>query len=269
MIELFDEDFDAIELAEGALILNKAVDPETQQHWAELELARLAKEAEQQLFHEVDDKQRLDALLRLFYTEWQFKGDDDEYFSSDNAFIDKVLERRKGVPVSLGSILLYLGSKLGLPMEAVTFPTQFLVKVCWPNEAPVYINPYDGEYVSKKRLQAWLIGHEGPLAKLEAKHLETVDNPTVIGRWLALLKSALLREEKYTLALQCTDLALTFVPDDPYEIRDRGYIYQQLDCHQIAASDFQYFIEQCPDDPAIELLKTQVTAIGRTPVTLH
>lgn len=112
MIELFDEDFDAIELAEGALILNKAVDPETQQHWAELELARLAKEAEQQVFHEVDDKQRLDALLRLFYTEWQFKGDDDEYFSSDNAFIDKVLERRKGVPVSLGSILLYLVASL-------------------------------------------------------------------------------------------------------------------------------------------------------------
>ncbi|MBY6197662.1 SirB1 family protein [Vibrio hangzhouensis] len=269
MIELFDEDFDAIELVEGALILNKAVDPDTQQNWAEAELARLAKEAEQSLFHERDDKQRLDSLLRLFYTEWQFCGDHDAYFSSENAFIDKVLERRKGIPVSLGAILLYLGRKLGMPLEAVTFPTQFLVKVNWPGEAPVYINPYDGEYVSKKRLHAWLIGNDGPLVKLEAKHLATSDNPTVIGRWLALLKSALLREEKYTLALRCTDLALTFVPDDPYEIRDRGYIYQQLDCHQIAATDFQYFIEQCPDDPAIELLKTQVSAINRSPVTLH
>jgi regulator of sirC expression with transglutaminase-like and TPR domain len=269
MIELFDEDFDAIELVEGALILNKAVDPNTQDHWAELELARLLEEAEQQLFHLRDDKQRLDSLLRLFYTEWQFSGDHDAYFSSENAFIDKVLERRKGIPVSLGAILLYLGRKLGLPLEAVTFPTQFLIKVCWPNEAPSYINPYDGEYVSKKRLHAWLIGNDGPLVKLEAKHLATVDNPTVIGRWLALLKSALLREEKYTLALQCTDLALTFVPDDPYEIRDRGYFFQNMDCHHIAATDFQYFIEQCPDDPAIELLKTQVSAISRSPVTLH
>ncbi|MCL9776162.1 SirB1 family protein [Vibrio methylphosphonaticus] len=269
MIELFDEDFDAIALVEGALILNKAVDPETQHHWAELELARLLKEAEQTLVHEIDEKQRFDALLRLFYREWNFSGDKEAYFSSENAFIDKVLERRKGVPVSLGAILIYLASKLGFPVEAVTFPTQFLLKVTWPNEAPCYINPYDGEYVAKSTLRAWLIGNEGPLAKLETKHLESSDNPTVIGRWLALLKSALLREEKYTLALRCTDLALTFVPDDPYEIRDRGYIYQQLDCHQIAASDFQFFIDQCPDDPAIELLKTQVSAISRSPVILH
>jgi len=84
-----------------------------------------------------------------------------------------------------------------------------------------------------------------------------------------LLKSALLREERYTLALRCTDLALTFVPDDPYEIRDRGYIYQQLDCHQVAMSDYQFFIDNCPDDPAAELLKTQMHALSHSTVTLH
>ena len=104
---------------------------------------------------------------------------------------------------------------------------------------------------------------------MEPEHLKSVDNPTVIGRWLALLKSALLREERYTLALKCTDLALTFVPDDPYEIRDRGFIYQQLDCHQVALTDYQYFIDQCPDDPAAELLKNQVNAMSETQVTLH
>lgn len=269
MIELFDEDFDAIELAEGALILNKAVDPQTEQHWAKAQLEQMLAEAELAIAHEINQKQRFAALLRLFYGDWGFTGDIDAYFSSENVFIDKVLQRRKGIPVSLGALLLYFGRKLGFPLESVTFPTQFLVKLTWPNEAPVFINPYDGEYVAKQRLHAWLIGHAGPLAKLEPKHLLSVDNPTVIGRWLALLKGALLREEQYTLALRCTDLALSFVPDDPYEIRDRGYIYQQLDCHQIAASDFQYFIEHCPDDPAIELLKNQVSAISRAPVTLH
>jgi regulator of sirC expression with transglutaminase-like and TPR domain len=269
MIELFDEDFDAIELVEGALILNKAVAPETKVFWAEQEIARLLEEAEQTLVHETNEKQRFDSLLRLFYREWGFSGDIDAYFSSENAFIDKVLERRKGIPVSLGSILLYLSRRLGFPVEAVTFPTQFLLKLTWPGEVAVYINPYDGEYVSTSTLRAWLIGHEGTLAKLKPKHLAVADNPTVIGRWLALMKSALLREEKYTLALRCTDLALTFVPDDPYEIRDRGFIYQQLDCHQIAVSDFEYFIEQCPEDPAIELLKNQVSAMSETLITLH
>ena len=269
MFELFDEDFDAIELAEGALILNQAVNPQTKVSWAERELERLLKDAELALVNEADEQVRFDAFLRLFYFDWGFRGDQDAYFDSSNAFIDKVLERRKGIPVSLGALLLYFGRKLGFPVEAVTFPTQFLIKVCWYGEPERYLNPFDGEYVSRHTLESWLIGHSGPLKKLKSEHLKTVDNPTVIGRWLAVLKSALLREERYTLALRCTDLALTFVPDDPYEIRDRGFIYQQLDCHQIALMDYQYFIDQCPDDPAAELLKNQVNAMRENAITVH
>ncbi len=269
MREFFDEDFDNIELVEGALELNQVIDPDTDVHWAKLELQRLLSEAEQALVNESDEKQRFESFLRLFYQQWHFSGDSEAYFSSENSFIDTVLQRRKGIPVSLGSILLYLGRKLGFPVQGVTFPTQFVIKVSWPDELVRYINPFNGEYVGKDILQAWLIGHDGPLAKMKREYLSTADNPTVIGRWLALLKSALLREERYTLALRCTDLALTFVPDDPYEIRDRGFIYQKLECHQVALSDFQYFIEQCPNDPASELLKSQVNVLSDKQVTLH
>ncbi|MGC9401297.1 SirB1 family protein [Vibrio genomosp. F10] len=269
MRELFDEDFDSLELAEGALVLNKAVNPATQKQWAENELERLLSEAELALCHENNEKQKFESFLRLFYQEWGFKGDKDAYFNSNNAFIDKVLERRKGIPVSLGALILYLGRKLGFPIEGVTFPTQFIIKLTWYGEKPLYLNPFDGEYVSMHTLQAWLIGQEGPLAQIKSKHLDVADNPTIIGRWLALLKSSLLREERYTLALQCSNLALTFVPDDPYEIRDRGFIYQQLDCHQIASSDFQYFVDQCPDDPASELLKNQISVMSETCVVVH
>lgn len=269
MLELFDEDFDNMELVEGALELNKAVNPETQALWAKQELMRLLKEAEIQLFVEQQEKQRFDALLHLFYAHWAFKGDREAYFDSDNSFIDKVLLRRKGIPVSLGAILLYLGRQLGFDLHGVTFPTQFLLRVDWQDGSVQYLNPFNGEFVDEHVLQAWLIGHEGPLAKLKAEHLMLADNPTVIGRWLALLKGALLREERYTLALRCTNLALTFVPDDPYEIRDRGFIYQQLECHQVAVSDFQYFIEHCPNDPAAELLKKQVNVMSGKALTLH
>lgn len=269
MYDFFDEDFDQLELAEGALILNKAINPDTQDSWAEQELARLFKEAEFALVHETDEQQKFESFIRLFFYEWGFAGDKDAYFSSENAFIDKVLERKKGIPVSLGAIFLFLGRKLGFPVEGVSFPTQFLLKVTWYGQAAVYINPYNGEYVGEQTLRAWLIGHDGPLAELKSEHLEVADHPTIIGKWLALLKSALLREERYTLALKCTDLALTFVPDDPYEIRDRGFIYQQLDCHQVAATDYQYFIDQCPDDPASELLKSQVNVMNEKTVVVH
>ena len=269
MLNLSDDDFDNMELVDGALALNNAINSDTRVEWAETEMARLLDEAKLALANENNEQQRFDAFIHLFYQEWKFRGDRDAYFDSSNAFIDKVLERRKGVPVSLGALLLYFGTKLGFPLTGINFPTQFLVRVSWPEQAPQYINPFSGEYVSQHTLQAWLIGLKGPLSKLKPEHLKEADHPTIIGRWLALLKSALLREERYTLALRCTDLALTFVPDDPYEIRDRGFIYQQLDCNQVAISDYQYFIEHCPDDPAAELLKTQVNALSHSNVTLH
>ncbi|MDW6093556.1 SirB1 family protein [Vibrio rhizosphaerae] len=269
MIELFDEDFDAMELVEGALVLNQAINPETRVVWAEQTLVKMTREAEASLDTGADPKTRLAAFLQLFYQTWGFAGDHEAYFESRNAFIDQVLEHRKGIPVSLGALLLYFSNRLGFPLKPVMFPTQFLIQIAWPDEEPVYLNPFSGEYVSKHTLQAWLIGNKGPLAKLKPKHLQVSDHPTIIGRWLALLKSALMREERYTLALKCTNLALTFVPDDPYEIRDRGFIYQQLECHQVALSDYQYFIEHCPDDPAAELLKNQVNLLRSNAVTIH
>ncbi len=63
MLNLCDEDFDAMELVEGALALNKAINPETQLEWAHIELARLLKEAELALVHERDEKARFEAFF--------------------------------------------------------------------------------------------------------------------------------------------------------------------------------------------------------------
>ncbi|GAL14821.1 protein SirB1 [Vibrio astriarenae] len=160
----------------------------------------MLKEAELTLVSERHDQSRFDALLRLFYTTWGFQGDKESYFHSSNGFIDQVLERKKGIPVSLGAILLYLGRKLGFRIHGIAFPTQFVLRIDWSDGEHSYLNPFNGEYVTTHTMRAWLVGHDGPLAKISAADLELTDNATVIGRWLALLKSALLREESYALA---------------------------------------------------------------------
>ncbi|WP_105900977.1 SirB1 family protein [Vibrio gangliei] len=268
-LDLFEQDLEQCSLLEGALALNAMIFPETDKYWVTHTLNSLFEELEQALVHDIDDKQKFESFLRIFFHEWGFHGDSDEFFNSDNTRVDLVLKRRKGIPVSLGAIMLHLGMRLGFPMEGVSFPSQFIIKLTWPNQAPIYINPFDGEYVSKSILRAWLIGYEGPLAKLKPQHLAACDNPSVLGRWLAVIKGALLREDNFEQALKCTNIALSFVPDDPYEIRDRGFIYQQLDCQQLAADDFQYFIDNCPDDPSSEMLKIQVNVLSGHLVTLH
>ena len=62
---------------------------------------------------------------------------------------------------------------------------------------------------------------------------------------------------------------LRMKPGDPLETRDRGFIYEQLDCPRFAADDFEYFIEQCPDDPVADVLKVQLAALDLSPKPLH
>ncbi|ELP06422.1 hypothetical protein SEEE5621_04579, partial [Salmonella enterica subsp. enterica serovar Enteritidis str. 6.0562-1] len=61
--------------------------------------------------------------------------------------------------------------------------------------------------------------------------------------------SSLMEERQMELALRVSEALLQFNPEDPYEIRDRGLIYAQLECEHVALTDLSYFVEQCPEDP--------------------
>ncbi|MGF1683655.1 SirB1 family protein [Photobacterium minamisatsumaniensis] len=270
MLRFTEQELAQMSLAEGALEVTAAVDPAFPAGWVKTQLERLAQEAEQRLMHEPNAHLRLEGLIRLFYREWGFIGDHEQYFSSENIYLDKVLERKKGIPVSLGAIFLYLSERLDLPVHGVGFPTQFVLKVDWLDGETQYINPFDGEYLSKRLMGAWLKGHRGPFSELRNEYFDTAEHTDVLARWLTVMKSALLREGMFADALRCSDVVLNaFRPGDPHEIRDRGYIYQQLECSHAAVMDFEYFIEQCPEDPTIKLLKLQVEELNQEPLVLH
>ncbi|MDO6708867.1 SirB1 family protein [Photobacterium sp. 1_MG-2023] len=267
--EVSSRNYEAITLVDGAIDIMMDLEPGFPSQWVRLQLDKLVQDAEAALMTETNPHLRLEGLIRLFYHEWGFCGDRNQYYAAENAYLDKVLERRKGIPVSLGAVLMYVAQHLELPVSGVAFPTQYILRVDWPDAPVQFINPFDGEFVSQQTLGSWLKGHKGPLAPWRDSYLTPTSHTDVLARWLTVLKSALLREEQYADALRCSDLALLLRPGDPHEIRDRGYIYQQLECSHAAAMDYSYFIEQCPEDPAAELLKLQVKVLNAQAPVLH
>lgn len=91
----------------------------------------------------------------------------------------------------------------------------------------------------------------------------------MVRKYLDSIKVALMEEKKMEQALKVSETILLFDPDDPYEIRDRGLIYAQLDCSHIAVSDLNYFIEQCPQDPVSEMIKMQIHTYEQQHIVLH
>lgn len=207
-------------------------------------------------------------LIHGFYQSLGFHGDWQDFFSSGNSDITTVLEQRQGIPVSLGILLIQLGRRVGLDVEGICFPGYFLVSFAG-DEGEVYVDPFNGEVLSHSRIELLLRGSLGNLATLKPDHLQPSGQWEIIERLINVSKSALLRENRMAEALRASELLLRMKPGDPMETRDRGFIYEQLDCPRFAAEDFEYFIEQCPDDPVADVLKMQLAALDLSPKPLH
>ncbi|WP_343153001.1 invasion regulator SirB1 [Buchnera aphidicola] len=218
---------------------------------------------------EKNEINKLKKMLKIFYSKWGFGGAKKKYKLSDVLWIDKVLKTRQGTAVSLGIILLYMAKELSLSLTPIIFPTQLILKSDLKNKKSWLINPFNGETLNEHILEVWLKGNISPTATLYKNDLNQAKSLTVIRKVLNTLKAALMEEKKMELALNVSNLLIQLNPNDPYEIRDRGLIYAQLECGKVALSDLTYFIEHCPEDPISEIIKVKIHSIEQKRTTFH
>ncbi|HEI8864726.1 invasion regulator SirB1 [Serratia sp. AKBS12] len=269
MSSIAEFEFNTSPLSEGVMLVSQAVRRDFPTTDVARQLQQLTAEARAAVPSDISQEQQLEALIELFYKTWGFGGASGIYRLSDAIWLDKVLEGRQGTPVSLGTIFLHIAHQLNLPLMPVIFPTQLILRADWMDEEMWLINPLNGETLNEHMLEVWIKGNLGLGAELEDDDLEESENVMVVRKMLDTLKASLMEENQMELALRASETVLCFDPDDPYEIRDRGLIYAQLECNHIAISDLNYFVEQCPEDPVSEVIKVQIHAIEPKQVTLH
>ncbi|WP_067703406.1 MULTISPECIES: invasion regulator SirB1 [unclassified Erwinia] len=269
MTSIANVDLTALPLCEAVIAAMQAIRPDFPADDVNKQLAALVKEARDQLPGQLEQDQKLEKLIELFWQTWGFGGASGVYRLSDTLWLDNVLKTRQGTAVSLGVIFLHIARELSLPLMPVIFPTQLILRADWLDEEMWLINPFDGETLSEHTLEVWLKGNIGPIAELYDDDLQEAESHLVLSKMLDTLKSALMEEKQMELALQVSQVLVQMDPEDPYEIRDRGLIFAQLDCEHIALNDLAYFVEQCPEDPVSEMIKLQIHSIEQKQITLH
>lgn len=269
MSTLADFEFNTARLSAGVIKVTESVrfdfNPDEVRHQLQL----LVDEARSVVPADLDQDQQLEVLIELFYRTWGFGGAGGVYRLSDAIWIDKVLSSRQGTPVSLGGIFLHIAHELDLPLMPVIFPTQLIMRADWLDEEMWLLNPINGDTLNEHMLNVWLKGNLGVTAEIEDDDLDEAENTLIVRKMLDTLKAALMEEKQFELALRASETVLQFDPEDPYEIRDRGLIYAQLECDHVAINDLNYFVEQCPEDPISEVIKVQIHSIEHKQVTLH
>ena len=211
-------------------------------------------------------------FIQFFYVELAFSGDDKNYLSCQFSLIDHVLDYRTGIPVSLAIVFQSMGTSLGFDVCGVNFPGYFLIKCRFKNQLDVYLDPLNGNQLNRHDLESlyFSILHEIEDEKMPEEALHEASCDETIIRLLHNLKASYINEKCYCEALTVVELLVNLCPNDPYERRDRGFLLHQLDCTQVAIADYQYFIRQCPKDPATQLLQAQLQQLSeQVPEVFH
>jgi len=154
----------------------------------------------------------------------------------------------------------------GFVTDLVFVPTKVMVRLCCDEQHAIIFDAVTGESLDWHELDLRLDELDGDPSQHE---IASMNRQAILIEHLTALKNALIRDLAFDKALLCVDLLLSLNPDDPLQRRDRGFLLHQLDCFKVAVDDYRYFVEQCPKDPAAQLLKIQLENITLTEPTFH
>jgi len=240
---------EAISLAEAALLIAGHEYPDLPVSSYLSRMEELAHMLSTRIGEGASALERIAELNQFLFGDLGFAPNSDDYYDPRNSFLNEVLERRTGIPITLSVIYIELGRKIGLPLQGVSFPGHFLVKCAVPDGA-VVLDPYSGGISLglqdlQKRLRE-VRGGEVSRAVV-AELLVSASNKEIIVRLLRNLKAIYLRERDLDKALPIMDWIVAMVPEQAPELRDRGMIYQELECPRAALADFEAYLERSPE----------------------
>ena len=231
-------------------------------------LDALAAAAAPRLGEGASDEERAERLLRFLCLEQGFTGNEKAYDDPRNSYLNQVLDRRTGIPITLSLVLLEVAWRLGIPLRGVSFPGHFLVKLDGP---PLrLLDPFFGRLVEVRECRARLRAALGPDARFDPeRHLCAVTPREILVRILGNLKQIHLRARDFGSALACCERILLLMPASAIELRDRGLVYERLECFAAAARDFERFLRQAPDDETAPAIRARLRALRARPYRLH
>jgi regulator of sirC expression with transglutaminase-like and TPR domain len=239
---------DTIDPVEGALLIAAQEQPERDAHRCREELRRWGAEVADRLAPISCELARLDALCRFAFGDKGLRGDQETYRQPANCFLDRVIERRRGIPITLALVLMELGRRAGVPLLGVGFPGHFLVRHgCHPE---LIVDPFHGGMLLTMAECEGLLHRisRGRIA-FSRDLLRPVSPRHILFRILNNLKGIYLSQADPERALSVLDRMLVLYPGHPHQTRDRGLLLLRTGRVADGIRDLETYLEAVPEAP--------------------
>jgi regulator of sirC expression with transglutaminase-like and TPR domain len=191
------------------------------------------------------------------FEKYGFHGDDEDYYDPRNNFLNAVIDKKTGIPITLSIIYSEVAKYIGLDLRIVGFPGHVVVKY----EEEMIIDPfYSGRLLTINDLEEILYRNFGDGVEFIPEYLNTATTDQILTRLLRNLKNAYTQSYAYDKAMRCTDMILGIRPESPEEIRDKGILEERLLHYNEALPLLNKYLELEPEaedaDFILELIKS-------------
>jgi regulator of sirC expression with transglutaminase-like and TPR domain len=261
-----------IDLVEAALLVAAGEYPDLDVDAYAGRVTALAAALNQRLRPDISPADKIILLNRYLFDELGFRGNAANYYDPRNSFLNDVLDRKLGIPLTLAILYMAVGRRLGLPLHGVSFPGHFLVK-CSLRDGAVILDPYArGVSLSfddlKLRLRH-LDNSAEPSRSVIAGMLVAASNRDMLLRLLRNLKSIYAQQKEWLKALPVADRIICVTPDQPEEYRDRGMCYLNLECFRAALFDLQAYLKMLPMAQDADRVRSQMVELQSAAARLN
>ena len=260
LFDLSQLENDQIDLAKGALLIAKDAYADLDIEVYLQRLNQMAEELQSQIGEEADTSEQIHHLNCYLFEAQGFTGSSQEnYYDTRNSYLNDVLERKIGIPITLSVVYMEIGKRIGLPLVGVGFPGHFIVK---HRDLETVIDPFErGQILSDEDLSERLTQLFREPVSMHPRFLQTVTNKEILARMLRNLRQIHFREGAYEKAVRTAEQITWLAPESAQDHRDLGYLYYQVNAYGKSLAAFNAYLRLSDDPPDREEISRNIRVL--------
>ncbi len=205
----------------------------------------------------------IQAINDYLFTELKFTGNTTDYYNPDNSYLNCVIDRRIGIPISLSLVYLEIAHRLKFPMVGIGMPGHFLVRPVI-EEMEVFVDPFhQGEVLfledCKQRFHQLF-----PQSQWQPEFLSGVMPKPFLVRMLTNLKMIYIQQEADAEAVSVIDKLMILMPGETMQMRDRGLLHHRMENYELARHDLKGYLRSHPSPPDGDQIQQILESIPQT-----
>jgi regulator of sirC expression with transglutaminase-like and TPR domain len=211
-----------------------------------------------------DESVTLGALNEVLFEEEGFRGNAEDYYDPRNSFLNEVLDRKVGIPITLALVYMEVARRIGFPLFGVGLPGHFLLKHYDAEGNQLVLDPYhQGSLLTPQDCQERLDQIYGGGLQLAPEMLVAVTRRQMLVRTLTNLKTIYLSRRELRRALPVVDLVLAVYPRSAEDVKQRAVLRFNLGQTRGALADFEDYLKMAPEASDAEEVRQTALAIRR------